>query len=464
MEVKQSEVTQANWDEWNKLKIEQECAECGGQLDVRTVPDRQMLVFGCAAHPTAGYRQRTSLTEDYRRGADVPLVVQNNIERRLATSVDFHRSVQLLAMRFPDSIKDVAGAALFINDCSRLGLDPLIQPPEAVPIPFRKKDKDGKEKITIVMILTEDGALSMAARGCPDEYDGAPATMPLLDYLMREHPQRPFEELKEMAARTAGELCGDPAAWVWVALGRRRSAATVNPVYGYYTQAEKQNDARKPAGSQPGNQARVRAVKRWVRETFPEARQKMLDYTAELATRSAGALEAQDWIDAEYHVLDIPDKKPTLISPASAGKTSSEPSPKTSKTARTQGTKQADNKVGESAKRAKDQRAGQGGETKPPAAPSVANEHTLLSTPNTGMAANSREVPTAVPLDWQWLDETLKTLKWSEKTACSRLKFLFPNINDTGDVKTVLPQLTGVQIGIFTKDFNTLADKQPNLL
>jgi hypothetical protein len=469
MEIKQSEVTQANWDEWNKLKQEQECAECSGQLDVRTVPERQALVFGCSLHPTAGYRQRTNYTEDSRRGAAVPVMIKTAIERRMMDSTGFHRAVQLLALRFPDSIKDSSSAALFINDCMRLGLDPLIQPAEAVPVAFRTKVKEGKdikEKWTVAMVVTEDGALSMAARGCPDEYDGAPATMPLLDYLMREHPQRPFEELEAMAARTAAELCGDDKAWVWVALGRRRSAGSVNPVYGYFTQAERQRatDKKLPAATQPGNQARVRAVKRWVRETFPEARQAMLVYTADLNARSAGIQEAQEWIDAEYRVLDTPTKQPTLISPATAGKTSAGPAPKTPKAARTQGTKQADNKVGDSAKRSTAQRAGQGGDEKTAAAPSGADETTSLSTPHTGMAANPREAPTAVPLDWQWLDETLKKLKWSDKTACSRIKFLIPSINDTGDLKTVLPQLTGAQLGIFTKDLNTLADKQPKLL
>ena len=88
-------------------------------------------------------------------------------------------------------------------------------------------------------------------------------------------------------------------------------------VYGYFTTEErkKAQNNKLPAGTQPGNQARVRAVKRWVRENFPESRQKMIEYTDALYRRSEGAREAQELIDAEYTVFTTP-----LISPP-GGKT-----------------------------------------------------------------------------------------------------------------------------------------------
>src|SRR4030042_59212 len=164
MEVLQTEVTKENWDEWNKLKEEREGAECGGPLDVRTVPARKTLEFGCMLHPTAGYRQRTSFTEDFRRGEAVPLVIQNKIEQKMMDETEFRRAVQLLAVRFPGTIHSGATAALFINDCMRLGLDPLIQPPEAGPVVFKTRDRNtGKEKSVVAMIINEDGALAMGA-------------------------------------------------------------------------------------------------------------------------------------------------------------------------------------------------------------------------------------------------------------------------------------------------------------
>lgn len=313
MEVKQAEMTQEIYDEWSALIRDQECAECGGQLTIRTVPGRASLVLSCTNPEHTGFRQRTSYTQEYRRGAAVYPAIRGNIESKMMGKTEFNRAMNLLAVRFPDAIKDAAGAALFINDCMRLGLDPLIQPAEAIPIPFKTKDKDGNVKITVAMVVTEDGSLSMAARGCPEEFDGAPATMTLLDFLMHEHPERPFNELEKMAERTAESLCDDKDAYVWVALGKRRSASTMQPVYGYFTQKEREKAKTNkiPAATQPGNQARVRAVKRWVRENFPEARQKMIEYTREFYNRAEGALAAQEFIDAEYSIITGPLKQLT---------------------------------------------------------------------------------------------------------------------------------------------------------
>jgi len=42
------------------------------------------------------------------------------------------RAMNLLSLRYPDAIVDAPTAALFIRDCARLDLDPLIAPAEAV--------------------------------------------------------------------------------------------------------------------------------------------------------------------------------------------------------------------------------------------------------------------------------------------------------------------------------------------
>jgi len=445
------EMTQEIYDEWDNLIKTQECAECGSHLTRYVIPPPEgspagtlgKKALGCAHdHSHTGFRQLTCYTEDYRRGMEVHPTIRDKIERKMMNKTEFVRAVQLLALRFPDAIKDKAGAALFINDCMRLGLDPLIQPAEAVPIAFKSKDKDNKEKWTVAMIVTEDGALSMAARGCPDEYDGAPATMPLLDYLMSAHPQRPLEELEKIAEHIAKELCDDAKAYVWVAMGKRRGAADVNPVYGYYTQAERKKaaDKRLPAASQPGNQARVRAVKRWVRETFPEARQRMLEYTEALNRRSEGVQEALEWIDAEYRILATPDDKTPLISPPGGQKAVG-----ATKAARTTGTKKADNKVGERAERLPGQGVAGEGLDKSAAEPSVAVEATSLSTTDIPDMATAREASAAaetggIPIDWPWVYETFKLIKWSEDTCRSFISGVLKE-NADGDLRTIIPHL-----------------------
>lgn len=423
MEVLQSEMTQELWDDWAALIRGQECAVCGGQLTIRTVPERAAMALGCTDPEHSGFRQRTSYTEEYRRGAEVYPAIRSNIDAKMMVKTELQRALNLLALRFPIAIRDVAGAALFINDCMRLGLDPLIQPAEAVPIPFKTKDKAGREKMTVAMVVTEDGALSMAARGCREEYDGAPATMPLLDYLMREHPQRPIEELKEMARRTAQELCDDLNAYVWVALGKRRSATGIQAVYGYYTTAEhkKAQDNRLPAGTQPGNQARVRAVKRWVRENFPESRQKMIEYTAELYRRSEGAREAQELIDAEYSFISLPEGK------EKSGKATGE-------------------KVAAAAPKARAQAAN-------PGAVPVTDERS----PDEQIEGEGFHIPLT------WLKESLKELKWTDDTCKTFLVGQY-KVSPQGTLEEVIKRLTRDQAEEFVEEIQRrVSEKQVEL-
>jgi hypothetical protein len=369
-EVKRDEITQDTYTEWFSLIMDLECAECGSELTIRTIPERESLALTCARDKEhTGFRRKTVATEEYRQGMPVHPAIQQSIESKMMEKQDFNRAINILARRYPKAIQDPAGASLFIRDCIRLGLDPLIQPAEAVPIAFKVKDKDNKQLYSVAMVVTEDGYLSMAARGVPEEYDGAPATMTLIDYLMHAHPDRTFEDLEKVRARTAEELSGANDSYVWVAMGKRRSATTINPVYGWYTKAERAaaQSSGLPAGDNPGNQARVRAVKRWVRENFPEARQRMIEYTEDLYRRSASVEQAQEFIDAEYSILISPlnEKDRKQIAPADAK----------------QNEKRGElerNKSGESAKRSRSGKSKGGGDKKPPTKPSGAEETDLF--------------------------------------------------------------------------------------
>lgn len=463
MEKKREEMTYEDNIEWATLVRDQVCAVCGGDLIMEGVRETDSMRIVCKANSEhTGFRQRDTDKTDLRRGKEVAVDVKDKIESKMLVTTELRRALNILGLRFPDAIKDLAGAALFINDCMRLGLDPLIQPAEAIPIPFKTTDKAGREKKTVAMIVTEDGALSMAARGCPDEYDGAPATMPYLDYLLREHPQRPLEELEKMAKRTAEELCDDKDAFVWVALGKRRSATVINAVYGYYRQKEweKAKLNKLPAGTQPGNQARVRAVKRWVRENFPEARDKMVEYTAELYRRSGGAREAQEIIDAEYTVITGPlDKKHALIGPPGQ-KTGAAPK----KPVTTAGKKEKD-KVAETAQ----QQPEIGG--KPAEAECEAGEDTLFPEQESAESPTYSE-PSAesAPIEGEgfsirlsWLTEALKEIKWSENTAKSWIASNF-KVGTHGKLTEVLARLTREQAERFVNELQErAARRQPGL-
>jgi len=310
-DVKRDEVTQEQWDEMKKIIRENVCGICGADLQIHTNPEKATLEIGCLNPDHHGYMERETYTQAFRRGAEVHPAIRDAIERKMVPKDDLGRAMNLLALRYPSAIVDPPTAALFILDCARLDIDPLISPAEAVPVPFksRKKDKDGKvieEKTAITMVITEDGWLSMAARGCKDDWVGPPRTMRLEEYLssLPENKKKTREEILVIARDIKESKCKDPDAWYYVAVGKRRGGDdTVIP--GYFTHLDHGKAERGflPAATQPGNQARVRAIKRWVREVFPECRQRMMEMTAEWYRRAEGIQAAQEFIDAEYQLI-----------------------------------------------------------------------------------------------------------------------------------------------------------------
>ncbi len=272
---------------------------CGSEVDGAPCGAELLLCWGgtwgldsyvlrCAKNEGhQGMIARTSMTQDHRRGSPAPFPLSLAVERRMMPKEDLQRAMNMIAVRYPKAIDDAPTAALFLLDCLRLDIDPLLSPAEAVPITFTN-NRTGKK--TVTMIITEDGWLSMAARGCPDRWAGAPRAEPVKDPDLAE------------------SLCGDPNAWLWKASGRTRGMppdSSEPMAYGWFTKADhkKAKDNHTPAGTQPGNQARIRAIKRWVRENFPDCRQRMLDYTRDLLARSPETDAVQEFVDAEYSII-----------------------------------------------------------------------------------------------------------------------------------------------------------------
>jgi len=265
------------------------CAECGGELTIRTNPETGSLEVWCPHNPEHhGYVERETWTQAYRRGEGAPLAIKDKIEKKmLPGGYEVGTALALIKTRFPRADLDDPSAALFLMDCIRLDLDPLLG--EIVPVTFKSTDKaTGEVRKVVTPILTEDGWLSLAARACPERWTGPPITEPIID-----------KEFKR-------ELCDDEDAWVWKAVGKTRDG-TESITYGWLKRKEweKSKAAGTPAGDLPGNQARVRAIKRWVRETFPEARKRMMELTSEWLTRGRerGIDEVQRVIEAEYHIV-----------------------------------------------------------------------------------------------------------------------------------------------------------------
>ena len=415
-EVKREEMIQEQWDEMKKVTRENVCGECGAELQIHTNPENGTIEIGCLNREHHGFIERTTYTQEFRRGAEIHPAIRDAIERKMVPKDDLGRAMNLLALRYPSAIVDPPTAALFILDCARLDIDPLISPAEAVPVPFKSRRKDEKgnvieEKTTITMVITEDGWLSMAARGCKEDWVGPPRTMRLEEYLssLPENKDKPREEILTIAREIKDSKCKDPEAWYYVAIGRRRGGEdTVIP--GYFTHKDhgKAERGNLPASTQPGNQARVRSIKHWVREVFPECRQKMMELTAEWYQRAEGIKAAQEYIDAEYRFITSDEEEETG--------------------------KAAEEKVGARAPKAKAKAAKQ--ETAP------AIEETSREEAIEGEGFH---------IDMTWLKESLNELKWSDDTAKTFLVSQY-KVSPQGTLEDVIKRLTREQAEEFVKE------------
>jgi len=276
------------YEEMKNIVANQVCAQCGSELTIRTNPETGNLEVWCPHHPDHhGYAERETYTQAMRRGEEIHPAIKDRIEKKMILPGGYPLStaLALIKVRFPRADMDDPSAALFLMDCMRLDLDPLLG--EIVPVTFRSTDKStGEVHKVVTPILTEDGWLSLCARACPDRWAGPPITEPVTD-----------KEFKK-------DLCDDETAWVWKATGKTKDGYE-SVAYGWLKQSEykRAKEAHTPAGELPGNQARVRAIKRWVRETFPEAKAKMKELTSEWLTRGKDIEEVQEVIAAEYHIV-----------------------------------------------------------------------------------------------------------------------------------------------------------------
>ena len=310
MEVNREEMTQEKWDEMREMVKRLVCADCGADLQIHTVAERGVIRVGCLDQSHHGWVERETWTQAFRRGEEIHPAIKDRIEKRmLPGGYSLEVALALVKTRFPRADMDDPSAALFIMDCMRLDLDPLLG--EIVPVTFKVTDKETKVVRKVVQpVLTEDGWLSLAARACPDRWIGPPRTYRLEDYLrtLEENKVKSPDEIKGLSREIRKDACGDEDAYYWVAWGKVKVDDTITETAaspGWLKQKEykKAQESATPAGELPGNQARVRSIKRWVRENFPEAKAKMKAITAEWLARGKDIEGVQQIIEAEYHIV-----------------------------------------------------------------------------------------------------------------------------------------------------------------
>ena len=411
-EVKWDEVTREHWEEMKKIVRENVCPDCCAELQIHTNPEKATLEVGCLNREHHGYIERTTYTQEFRRGEEIHPAIRDNIERKmlLPGGQPVGVALSMIQTRFPRADMDEPSAALFLWDCVRLDLDPLLG--EIFPATFKTKDKDGTEHKVVQPIISEDGWLSLAARACPEAWAGPPKTMRLEEYLssLPENKDKPREEILAIAKEIKTDLCRDPEAYVWVAIGHRKDQDdTIG--YGWYKKSEEGVVAK----NLPGNQARNRAIKRWVREVFPEAKSKMKEMTATWMERAGDVRDIQNVIEAEYHI--VTEDPPQLD-------------------------KKGGGKIGPAGPNAKAQATKQ--ETSPAA------EETSQDEAIEGEGFS---------IDMAWLKESLKELNWSVGTVKTFLK-----VSSTGTLEDVIKQLTREQAEEFVKEIqDRVAQKQIQL-
>jgi len=403
--------TEEEYQEMKQIVKENVCAECGKDLTIRQNPERNALEIWCPGNPDHhGYVERTSYTQEYRRGAEIHPAIRDNIERKmiLPGGQPVEVALSMIQTRFPRADMDEPSAALFLWDCVRLDLDPLLG--EIFPATFKTKDKDGTEHKVVQPIISEDGWLSLAARSCAEDWAGPPRTMRLEEYLQTQdaYKGKTYTEVKEIAKEIKGDLCKDPDAYVWVAIGHRKNQDdTIG--YGWYKKSEEGVVAK----NLPGNQARVRAIKRWVREVFPEAKAKMKEMTATWMERAKEVREVRQIIEAEYRVIIEPEPE-------------------------------GDKKIGEKT----------GG---------VANEKVGARAPTALQKLSQPEsAAQGVSIDVAWLMESRKTLKWTDGTTASFIRNQYKVTGRT--VGEALNKLTREQGEDFVKQINSRVEKQAKLI
>jgi len=420
------EVADTDYEDMKNIVASQVCAQCGGELTIHSNADTGKLEVWCPYHSDHhGYVERETYTQEFRRGGEVHPAIRDNIEHKmiLPGGQPVGVALSMIQTRFPRADMDEPSAALFLWDCVRLDLDPLLG--EIFPVTFNVKAKDGTQTKVVQPLISEDGWLSLAARSCAKDWAGPPTTMRLEEYLQTQdaYKGKPYTEVKEIAKEIKVDLCKDPEAYVWVAVGHRKDQDDV-ATYGWYKDSESKKKNRAtgeeyevstPARDLPGNQARVRAIKRWVREVFPEAKAKMKEMTSTWMDRAGDVRDIQAVIETEYHI--VTEEPPPQLKGKAGARAPSKAGVKATKT------------------------------QTPPAAEETSQDEAIEGE---GFSIN-------LP----WLRESQETLKWTDDTM---LTFIISQYKVSGtSVTGALKKLTREQAEKFVKEINTRLEKQQSL-
>ncbi|GAJ21565.1 unnamed protein product, partial [marine sediment metagenome] len=93
MEVKREEMTEQQWQEMRQIAANNVCAICGAELQIHTNPEKATIEAGCLNREHHGYIERTTYTQELRRGAEVYPAIRDAIERKMVPKDDLGRAM-----------------------------------------------------------------------------------------------------------------------------------------------------------------------------------------------------------------------------------------------------------------------------------------------------------------------------------------------------------------------------------
>lgn len=249
------------------------CAVCKGRLTVPLATDGNWQAVCGTDSSHTGYVYPETAMEVAQRG-EGPVYMVNQAQRASAImrKENMNAVVGEVAHKFDLTQPQ---ATVFCFHAMRVQLDPFFA--QIIPLVFKSKKHEGK--MTVVPFVTEKGWAALAARAEPHEFMGPPGVRPVLG------------EEKESLGYDAGDI-------VYAVSGQKKSwPSRGSEIYVAYTKKE-QTGATGPARDDPHHMARMRALRRWYEENFPDARAVIVGAQEEAPE------EMVETIEGEYSIIE----------------------------------------------------------------------------------------------------------------------------------------------------------------
>ena len=269
---------QRDLDEAQQTIEDYTCGECDSHLKVEFQADGGVRPACRMNTRHAGYKMIETPMELADQSASIARIQESQEMRSpLVRQENTIAVIGEVAMKYQLSTNE---ANVFYAHFIRLGLDTFLG--QIIPLVY--KSKHDARRRTVIPFITKKGWSALASRSEPKEFLGPPTLYPVKD------------EDKAQWGYGAGDV-------VYEAKGRKRSwpdGYEGGQIIAAFTVDEigKAREYGQVSGTDTHQHCRVRAVRRWYEENYPDAAALVSVATAELPA------EVIDVIEGEYRVLE----------------------------------------------------------------------------------------------------------------------------------------------------------------